>query len=299
MKFLMKIHKQIVPLILVLTLSSLSISVSAMYKLPDVKNAQRIIALSPHSVELLFALGVGDRIIGTTEFADYPEAANKIERVGGYHGFQTERIVELQPDLIVAWEGGNRSEDLDLFEKLELPVYRSETKRLRHIAVELEALGVLTSTEHKAAELIKDFHGNLDHLSKQNKNKQQISFFYQLWSAPIRTISTGSWINEMLEICGGKNIIDDPKVEYPQISLETVLLNEPQAIIIPANHGHDNGKLSGLNWKEWPEIPAVKNNHIYRINGDILHRFSLRVIEATQTLCTTFDTIRQNKVSIK
>ena len=295
----MKIHKQIVLLILVLILGSLSISVSAMYKLPDVKNAQRIIALSPHSVELLFALGVGDRIIGTTEFADYPEAANKIERVGGYHGFQTERIVELQPDLIVAWEGGNRSEDLDLFEKLELPVYRSETKRLRHIAVELEALGVLTSTENKAAELIKDFHDNLDRLSQQNKDKQKISFFYQLWSAPIRTISTGSWINEMLEICGGKNIIDDPKVEYPQISLETVLLNEPQAIIIPANHGHDNGKLSGLNWKEWPEIPAVKNNHIYRINGDILHRFSLRVIEATQILCTTFDTIRQNKVSIK
>ena len=284
---------------LVLGLSCFALSSFANYTLPDVKNAQRIIALSPHSVELLFALGVGDRIIGTTEFADYPEAANKIERVGGYHGFQTERIVELQPDLIVAWEGGNRSEDLDLFEKLELPVYRSETKRLRHIAVELEALVVLTSTEKKAAELIKDFHNNLDRLSQKNKAKQKISFFYQLWSAPIRTISTGSWINEMLEICGGQNIIDDPKVEYPQISLETVLLNEPQAIIIPANHGHDNGKLSGLNWKEWPEIPAVKNNHIYRINGDILHRFSLRVIEATQILCTTFDTIRQNKVSIK
>ena len=295
----MKIHKKIVPLILVLALSGLSISVSAMYKLPDVKNAQRIIALSPHSVELLFALGVGDRIIGTTEFADFPEAANKIERVGGYHGFQTERIVELQPDLIVAWEGGNRSEDLDLFEKLELPVYRSETKRLRHIAVELKALGELTSTEEKAAVLIKYFHDNLDSLSKQNKDKQKISFFYQLWSAPIRTISTGSWINEMLEICGGKNIINDPEVDYPQISLETVLLNEPQVIIIPANHGHDNGKLSGLNWKEWPEIPAVKNNHIYRINGDILHRFSLRVIEATQTLCRTFDTIRKNKVNIK
>ena len=165
------------PFILVLALSCLSVSVSATYKLPDVKNAQRIIALSPHSVELLFALGVGDRIIGTTEFADFPEAANKIERVGGYHGFQTERIVELQPDLIVAWEGGNRSEDLDLFEKLELPVYRSETKRLRHIAVELKALGALTSTEDRAAELIADFHDNLDRLSKQNKDEQKISFF--------------------------------------------------------------------------------------------------------------------------
>ena len=67
----------------------------------------------------------------------------------------------------------------------------------------------------------------------------------------------------MLEICGGQNIINDPNLDYPQISLETVLLNEPQAIIIPSSHGHDNGELSGLDWKKWPEIPAVKNNHIY------------------------------------
>lgn len=265
------------------------------FPLPDVKNAKRIIALSPHSVELLYALGVGDRIIGTTEFADYPEAANKIERIGGYHGLQTERIVELQPDLIVAWEGGNRSEDLNLIEKLGLPIYRSETKRLRHIAFEIEALGQLTGTEKKADQLIQNFNRNLDTLTEANKDKAQVSFFYQLWSAPIRTISTGSWINEMLEICGGKNIIDDPDVDYPQISLETVLLNNPMAIIIPSSHGHDNGKLSGLKWEEWPEIPAVKNNHIYRINGDILHRFSLRTIEATQTLCQTFDGIREQE----
>ena len=264
----------------------------ATYELPDVKNAKRIIALSPHSVELLFALGVGDRIVGTTEFADFPEAANDIERIGGYHGIQTERIVELQPDLIVAWEGGNRSEDLDLLEKLGLPVYRSETKRLRQITVELGALGNLTGTQLKADALINRFNQSLDDLEIENKDKSKVTFFYQLWSAPIRTISTGSWINQMLEICGGQNIINDPNVDYPQISLESVLLNEPMAIIIPANHGHDNGKLAGLKWDEWPEIPAVKNNHIYRINGDILHRFSLRAVEATQTVCDTFDKVR-------
>lgn len=280
---------------LVVSLSAFSAYSFALYKLPDVKNAQRIIALSPHSVELLYALGVGDRIIGTTEFADFPEAANKIERVGGYHGIQTERIVELQPDLIVAWEGGNRTEDLDILEKLSLPVYRSETKRLRHIADELKALGILTGTEKRAKSLIENFNQKLEVLAQDNKNKKKVSFFYQLWSAPIRTISTGSWINEMLEICGGQNIINDPDVDYPQISLESVLLNEPQAIIIPANHGHDNDKLTGLNWEDWPEIPAVKNNHIYRINGDILHRFSLRALEATETVCSTFDKVRSEK----
>lgn len=262
------------------------------YNLPQVNNAQRIIALSPHSVELLFALGVGERIVGTTEFADFPQAANKIERIGGYHGIQLERIMELKPDLIVAWQGGNSDEDLNQLESLGLPVYRSATKRLQHITTEISVLGDLTGTPEKAKQLIAEFNGVFDRLKADNVSKQKIRFFYQLWSSPIRTISTGSWISEMLEICGGVNIFDDPSIEYPQVSLESILLKAPQVIIIPSAHGHDNGEISGLKWHEWPEIPAVKHDHIYRINGDILHRFSLRVVQATEKVCETFDHVR-------
>ena len=278
---------------LFIALLSLSVFTSVgAYELPKVKNAQRIIALSPHSVELLFALGVGDRILGSTEFADFPEAANDIERIGGYHGIQMERIMELKPDLIVAWQGGNSDGDLNQLEALGLPVYRSETKRLLQITEEIKVLCELTGSSEKARVLIDDFNLRLSQLKEANKHKKKISFFYQLWSSPIRTISTGSWINEMLEICGGENIIQDPSIEYPQISLENVLLGAPQAIIIPSSHGHDNGKLSGLKWEDWPEIPAVKNKHIYRINGDILHRFSLRAALATEKVCETFDQVR-------
>lgn len=262
------------------------------YNLPQVNNAQRIIALSPHSVELLFALGVGERIVGTTEFADFPQAANQIERIGGYHGIQLERIMELKPDLIVAWQGGNSDEDLNQLESLGLPVYRSATKRLQHITTEISVLGDLTGTPEKAKQLIAEFNGVFDRLKADNVSKQKIRFFYQLWSSPIRTISTGSWISEMLEICGGVNIFDDPSIEYPQVSLESILLKAPQVIIIPSAHGHDNGEISGLKWHEWPEIPAVKHDHIYRINGDILHRFSLRVVQATEKVCETFDHVR-------
>lgn len=262
------------------------------YNLPQVNNAQRIIALSPHSVELLFALGVGERIVGTTEFADFPQAANNIERIGGYHGIQLERIMELKPDLIVAWQGGNSNEDLNQLESLGLPVYRSATKRLQHITTEISVLGDLTGTPEQAKQLIAEFNGAFDRLKADNLTKQKIRFFYQLWSSPIRTISTGSWISEMLEICGGVNIFDDPSIEYPQVSLESILLKAPQVIIIPSAHGHDNGEISGLKWHDWPEIPAVKHDHIYRINGDILHRFSLRVVQATEKVCETFDHVR-------
>lgn len=254
--------------------------------------AKRIIALSPHGVELLFSLGVGDRIIATTDYADYPEAAKNIERVGGYHGIQIERIVMLQPDLIVAWADGNKAEEIEKLIALGLPVYESHTKNLNEIKSELKTLGKLTGTQEKAKTLVEEFERFIAKTKKKNENKEKISFFYQLWQNPIQTISEHSWINEIMALCGGQNIITREKYDigYPQIGIETVLVNKPQVIIIPSEHG------AGINvdsiWNNWQEIPAVKNKHIFKINGDILHRFSLRVIQGIDQTCSLFDKAR-------
>ncbi|WP_396588558.1 cobalamin-binding protein [Bermanella sp. R86510] len=254
--------------------------------------AERIVALSPHGVELLFSLGVGDRIIATTDYADYPEAANDIERVGGYHGVEIERIVMLQPDLIVAWADGNKAEEIEKLISLGLPVYESHTKNLNGIKTELNALGKLTGTQEKAKSLISDFEEFLARIQKQNENKSKVSFFYQLWQNPIQTISEHSWINEIMDLCGGQNIITREKYDigYPQIGIETVLINKPQVIIIPSEHGAVTNVDSI--WNDWQEIPAVKNKHIFKINGDILHRFSLRVTQGIDQTCSLFDRAR-------
>jgi len=76
------------------------------------KPANRIIALSPHSVEMLFAIGAGDRIVATLDYADYPKAALAIPRIGNFNGIQIEKVVELQPDLIIVWKSGNKSNNL-------------------------------------------------------------------------------------------------------------------------------------------------------------------------------------------
>ena len=252
---------------------------------------QRIVALSPHSVELLFALGAGDRIVATTAFADYPAEAKNIPRVGGYNGIHIEKVLALKPDLIVAWEGGNPASDIDQLARLGLKVYRSETKKLADIQRELIELGELLGLEDKALALSNQFNIDWALIKEENQRKSPVSFFYQLWYEPLRTMAAGSWINELMTSCGGVNIYSDLSLDYPQVSLESILKTRPQAIIIPSDHGAVAGRSE--QWAEWEEIPAVVNKHIFFIDGDLLHRFSLRVVDGMKEVCAAFDEVRR------
>lgn len=251
---------------------------------------QRIIALAPHAVELVFMLGAGDRIVATTEYADFPEAAKKIPRIGGYSGIQIERVLELNPDLIIAWQSGNQAQDIKQMQDLGLPVYLSITKKLDDIPNEMLTLGKKLGLQKIAQMKANEFNQKLSKIRLDNANKSKVSIFYQLWSEPLRAMAAGSWINEMVMGCGGVNIFNDNALDYPQVSIENVLLAKPEVIIIPSQHG---SKIeAGDKWAPWPEIPAVKNKQIYYINGDLLHRFSGRILQGMQKLCDKFDIAR-------
>lgn len=262
----------------------------------NTQGAQRIIALAPHAVELVYMLGAGDRIIATTQYADFPEAAKKIPRIGGYAGIQIERALELKPDLIIAWKGGNKDQDIEQMQALGLPVYLSITKRLDDIPKEMLSLGEKLGLQTTAQQHANAFNLKLKQLRDDNKDKPKVKVFYQLWSEPLRAMAAGSWINELITGCGGVNVFNDTTLDYPQVSIETVLLEKPEVIIIPSQHG---SKIeAGDKWAVWPEIPAVKNKQIHFINGDIVHRFSGRILQGMQAVCDVLDqarAIKQNK----
>lgn len=250
----------------------------------------RIVALSPHSVELLFSIGAGERIVGTTDYADYPEAANAIPRVGNHYGISIERILELQPDLVVVWKSGNPTADLKQIRRLGLPLYESDPKDLDQIPKELEALGELTGLSRQAKVAADRFRERLAALRQSNEGKSTVTFFYQLWPKPLRGIGVQSWINEVMAACGGKNILGVGFSDYPEISLETVLIARPEVILWPDHHGSDTDKVA---WHQWPEIPAVKNGHLYELEGDHMHRFTVRILDGMSAVCDVFDDVRR------
>jgi len=255
------------------------------------KGAQRIIALSPHSVELLYAIGAGDRIIGTLEYADYPEAALDIPRIGNFNGIQIEKVVELQPDLIIAWKTGNKSSDIEKLKSLGFKIYHSHPQNISEISKELRTLGKLTGLIDKAEIAAQKVSAQYQSIKNRYNDKKSVSVFYQLWHDPIRTIGPNNWTQSLIDDCNGRNIFDDAMSQYPVVSLESVLVKNPQVIVIPHHSGRTDDKKKL--WQKWPDIKAVNNHNINIINGDLLHRFSPRAIDGLSILCTAIDRARE------
>ncbi|ASJ95717.1 cobalamin-binding protein [Shewanella marisflavi] len=250
--------------------------------------AKRIIALSPHGVEMLFSIGAGDSVVATTDHADFPDAAKAIPRIGGYYGIQIEKVIELDPDLIVIWGGGNKREDIERLTQLGYPIYNSDPKTLEAVADDLLALGKLTGKEREAERVAEQYLIGLKALSKENRAKAAVRVFYQLWSVPLMTVAKGSWIEQIIEVCHGENVFRDAANEYPQVSLEAVLLKQPQVIL----QSQDEGNVRGIDWSAWQEIPAVKQRHIYQLDADLLHRAAPRAILGVESLCQALDRAR-------
>ena len=254
------------------------------------KHAQRIIALAPHLVESLYAIGAGDRIIATLEHADYPKQAQSIPIVGNYHGVQIEKILALNPDLILVWKNGNKATDIAQLERLNLPLYYSDSSQIEAIFDELITLGKLTGLTKKAQTLAQEYKLKLNQLRGQYQHKAPISVFYQLWSEPLMTINNTTWLNQIIDLCGGTNAFAFNTTAYPQISIENVLRAQPQVIVMPEKTTEQRQPIA--DWNKWVDIPAVKYQQYIRVNADLIHRFSPRMLEGVQQLCEGLDDSR-------
>jgi vitamin B12 transport system substrate-binding protein len=253
-------------------------------------DAKRIIALSPHSVELLYAIGAGERIVGTVEYADYPEQAKSIFRVGNYAGIKIEKLLELKPDLIVAWKSGNKAADLQKIESLGFKIHYTQPKNIAEIGDDLRLLGELTGLRDNAEREIERLTTRYLAIKERFSNREEVSVFYQLWHEPLRSVGPGSWIELMIADCGGKNVFNASNAAYPLVSVESVLVKKPKIIIIPHHSGGD-AKQHNI-WSKWNEIPAIKNKHVFSLNGDILHRFTPRALDGLEQLCKVIDRAR-------
>jgi len=257
----------------------------------EIKEPQRIVALAPHIVENLFAIGAGDRIVGTVDYADYPAQANEIERVGGYYGINMERLLSLKPDLVLAWKTGNKAEDLAYIEKLGIPVAYSNPDQVDNVADELRKLGELTHLKMRADRVATEFEVKLAAIRASQQDKPPVSVFYQLWPEPMMTVGGNTWINQLLTICHADNVFANSETDYPRISIENVLVSKPEVIIIPDEKSKK--PQPQIDWRQWPELPAVQHNQFISVNADLLHRFTTRMLDGLSEMCGKIDISRK------
>ena len=255
------------------------------------KPAKRIISLAPSLTELVYAAGAGSRLIGVVEYSDYPASADSLPVVGRFDGLDIERILELKPDLIVAWQSGNPKSSITQLKNLNLKVYVAEPKNLSSIASHIEKLSVLTGTESRAQIAIQEFNSIYGEIKRRYNNKSKVKIFYQLWDRPIITVGGNELINDIIELCGGENIFGDLPQLAPKIDQESVLIRNPKVIVASGSNTERPQWLD--EWKLWPQLTAVAEDNLYFIIPELLQRHTPRALLGTRQMCEYIDQARK------
>ncbi len=255
--------------------------------------AERIVSLSPHATELMFAAGAGNRLVGVSEFSDYPPQASKLTSIGSSMQLDIERIIALKPDLIIAWQSGNNARQVDRLRKLGYRVFDSEPRRLDDIARTLEIFGSLTGSPQGMA-AARDFRERQQTLRKRYASKSPVRVFYQIWPAPLMTLNDHHIVSDALRLCGAVNVFGNLPQLAPSISRESVVAAKPEVIF-----ASDERNESWDRWRALPQLPAVRLGNLYRIDGAVMNRAGPRMLEATEILCRHIDEARTKLAASK
>ncbi|RQW62983.1 vitamin B12 ABC transporter substrate-binding protein BtuF [Vibrio viridaestus] len=251
-------------------------------------DVHRIITLAPHATELAYAAGLGDKIVGVSDRSDYPPEAQSKPKVANYKGINIEKILALQPDLVISWPAGNPVKEVNKLKQMGVVMYDSRTQTLDDIATNIEELSQYADDPAIGKRNAQDFRNQLDALRKNYQDARKVSYFYQLSEKPIITMGQGSWPSEVFTFCGGVNVFADSPSPYPQVGLEQVVIAQPE-VIFNSRHAVKDSSM----WQSWTQIPAVKNHYIWTLNSDWINRPTPRTIEAIKEVCRYFDQVRK------
>jgi iron complex transport system substrate-binding protein len=252
--------------------------------------AQRVVTLAPHATELVYAAGAGKRLVGASDYSDYPPEANAIPRIGNSYQIDIERLLALRPELLVVWQGGNGERQLEPLRKLGVPIYRSEPRSLDDIANEIERLGRLTGTEASARQAAIALRARLAALAERYRDKPPISVFYQVWDQPLYTLNGHQIVSDAIRLCGGVNVFADLAALAPTVGIEAVLQKNPEVIVRGSKDGEATPGLSM--WKSYPALLAVQRGNLYTVRSDLMTRAGPRMVDGAEALCGLLDQAR-------
>ncbi|MBL7124835.1 MAG: cobalamin-binding protein [Dehalococcoidales bacterium] len=251
------------------------------------KIPERIISLSPSNTEILFALGLADKVVGVTEYCDYPEAAKTIDKIGGFSTVDLERVVALSPDLVLATEI-HEARIIPKLKAMGLTVFALDPKTLGEVLESIALVGEVTGKGEEASQLVAEMRSRIKVVTDKTDNMpeaQRPRVFYITWHDPLMTPGAETRHNELIRMAGGTNIARDLS-GYAAISLEAVIEANPQVII--AGVGMGSGEDLTFRYVETkPRLKSVDaciNHKVYKIDVDLAGRPGPRITDALEQL---------------
>jgi len=247
-----------------------------------VEPPKRIISLAPATTEMLFALGLGDRVVGVTNFCDYPDGAKKKPKVGGMSNPSLEAVVSLKPDLVILSVDGNPKEFEERLRAMKIKTYVIYSNRISELPKGIRDMGLVLGVKDKADALAADMEYRINKLKTGKKPSPQKKVLFIIWPEPLMVAGPGSITDDALRMLGAENIAGKTASAYPKYSLEEVIRRAPDIIFIGKGQNSMNEVSEGL-LKRLQSTPAAKNNKVFYVS-DYLYRLGPRTLKGIEEL---------------
>jgi len=251
------------------------------------KQPETIISLAPSNTEILFALGLVDKLVAVSQYCNYPPEVQNKPKVGGFSTINIEKVVSFEPDLILA-TGGVQEEAARNLKRLGLTVISLDAKRTGDVLENILLVGKVTGRVESARRL----RANLEERIRAVTNKtgdlpdtQRPRVFYEVQYDPLMTAGPETFIDDLIHLAGGVNIASDSATKYPVYNLEILIERNPEVIIVSFWHGSIVASVEGVkSRKRWKIIDAVENNRVYGIHADLVSRPGPRIVDGLEEI---------------
>jgi iron complex transport system substrate-binding protein len=249
---------------------------------------QRIVSMAPSNTEILFALGAGTQVAGVTTYCNYPPAAAKKPNVGEFSRSSLESIVSLNPDLVLAARF-NPMEVLEGLRRLGIPVFALAPSRFTDILDTVDQIGRLSGHAATSDSLVRSMRVRVEAVRSAVATVPDSARPLVLWGrlkAPMYTAGPGGYLNDLINLAGGRNLAADARADWPQIGLETIVSRNPDVIIVSGGDSDIDRDLERLRGTGgWQGVQAVIQGRIYNVDPDLLQRPGPRIVQGLEQLC--------------
>ncbi len=245
---------------------------------------QRIVSLAPSITEILYAIGIDERIVAVTNFCDYPPQAKDKPKIGGMSNPSLEAVISAKPDIVVMTTDGNPKEFEDRLKQLGIKTYVFKARQFAELPQGIRELGITLGAKEKAYKLAEEIETALHQLSvTSHQPPVRKKALFIVWPEPLMVAGPGTAIDDALQLLGWENIASDTGIKYPKYSVEEVILRSPDVILIGKSMGVDTKENSKGLLKKLDMLEAVKKGRVY-YTGDTLYRLGPRIIEGIEEM---------------
>lgn len=246
---------------------------------------QRIVTFAPSATEIVFALGLGDRLVGVSgPFDDYPRAAEDVPEVGGAGDFgvdpEVEKVVSLEPDLFLTIKGGDQWKER--LRELGVPVVTLDATDLDDLLDDIETAGRITGADEEADALVADMEAQAAEVQDRVGGREPVTCFYETFYPPLYTVGPGTFIYDLLERAGCDPVTSSSDQQYPQWSVEDVVRKSPDVYLVSSESGASPRQVARR--PGFGAVSAVALGHVVAIESDLAERPGPRIVQGLRLL---------------